>query len=139
MSQPAAPPSDQSELSFKCFEFAPIDSCKDAKFDMLKNNKVSIYNDEGKLVWYNTCGSYPDDSQDCIILNSWYLVDSSIQMMLFLLNYGMEAATAGMTKNMILGVNALRCAALNGFVNFADLLAAAFLVAKQFFLAPLLQ
>jgi len=37
------------------------------------------------------------------------------------------------------GVNALRCAMSNGLVNGADLLAAAFLAAKQFGLEALLQ
>jgi len=60
-------------------------------------------------------------------------------MTLFLFTYGFEALTVGLTYNQILGVNALRCAMSSGLVNVADLVAAAFLAAKQFGLAPLLQ
>ncbi len=37
-----------------------------------------------------------------------------------------------MTENQIKGVNALRCAFLNGFINVWQLLAAGYYVARQF-------
>lgn len=93
------------------------------------------------MKYYNTCfavGAIPE-TQECIIANSWYLFESGISMLLFLVEYGFETLAAGLSENQVKGVNALRCAMSNGLVNGADLLAAAFLAAKQFGLEPLLQ
>jgi hypothetical protein len=139
---PPQPPSDPSdmEMSFKCLEFVVADECVNAKYVMNQNNKVTKY-DKGVLKYYNTCfavGAIPE-TNECIIANSWYLFESGISMMLFLVDYGFETLAAGLSENQIKGVNALRCAMSNGLVNGADLLAAAFLAAKQFGLESLLQ
>jgi len=59
-------------------------------------------------------------------------------MFLFLMTYGFESISAGFTENGVLALNAIRCAMLNGFTNTSQLLAAAFLAAKQFTLEDLL-
>lgn len=116
----------------KCVEFVVTSVCEGAKFYMYQNNKVTKYDTDGKLKYYNTCAGVLPSSQECIIKNAWYLFDEGIKMLLFLLDYGFETIATGLSENQVLGVNALRCAASNGLVNGADLLAALFLVAKQF-------
>jgi hypothetical protein len=138
-SNPPPQPTD-AEMTMNCVEGVVIPECEGAKYIMTKNNKVTKYKD-GTLKWYNTCFAVDaiPDTPECVIANSWYLFESAIKMALFLLDYGMETLAAGLTENQVLGVNALRCAMTNGLVNGADLLAALFLVAKQFTLDPLLQ
>lgn len=83
-------------------------------------------------MYYNTCyaAKAADGSQECIIANSFYLVDSAITMMLFLIDMGGETLVTMLSKNQMMGVSALRCAMLNGLINVSDLIAAAFLIAK---------
>lgn len=119
-------------MSMNCFEGVVIPECDGAKYIMKNNNRVTQYHD-GRLMYFNTCiaARAIDGSQECIIANSKYLVDSAITMMLFLIDMGGETLVSMLSKNQMLGLSALRCAMLNGLVNTSDLLAAAFLVAKQ--------
>ena len=44
----------------------------------------------------------------------------------------LAAGTDGMSENMVKGINALRCAFLNGFIQVYLLVAAAYYAARQF-------
>lgn len=128
-------------MSFDCLQGIVIDKCTGAKFNMLENNQVEQQAD-GVTTMYNTCtgtNAPSTENAKCIIANSWFLFDSGVQMALFLMTYGFETMAAGLNRNQVLGVNALRCALLNGVVNGADLLAAAFLAARQFGMTALAQ
>merc|ERR1719213_618434 len=60
------------------------------------------------------------------------LVSEVVSVGTFMITNIAAASASSMTENQIKGVNALRCAFLNGFVNIYQLLAAAFYAARQF-------
>jgi hypothetical protein len=60
------------------------------------------------------------------------LVSEVVSIGTFLITQFMANATTSLTVNQIKGVNALRCAFLNGFTNVYLLLAAAYYAARQF-------
>ena len=58
------------------------------------------------------------------------LLNEIISIGTFLITVTLATGTSSMSKNMIYGVNALRCAFLNGFVQFYHLVAAAYYLAR---------
>ena len=60
------------------------------------------------------------------------LVSEIVSIGTFMITMTLSAGTSGMSTNMVLGINALRCAFLNGFIQTYLLVAAAYYAARQF-------
>ena len=63
----------------------------------------------------------------------WYdFVFEAVETLTVAIKIGVRMFASEMTPNMMLGVNALRCATMNGFINVWYFIAAAYYAAKQF-------
>ena len=115
-------------MSFTCGS-GVMDSCVGTTFYLDKEA-------DGTL-----CSSYSTRQlqEDCIIGNSADLVAEVIYVTTFAITIALTQFSSSLSKNMVKGLNALRCAALNGGVNAYNLVAAAYFAARQFGQAQKLQ
>jgi hypothetical protein len=72
------------------------------------------------------------DKPPAVQARAQFLVDKVVDIGTFLITAVLEQGSDGMSDNLQKGLNALRCAFLNGFGNSAYLLAAVIYAAAQF-------
>lgn len=80
---------------------------------------VDLYSD---VKWQN----------NCVISRTQDLVAELIYVATFLITTSLTTAASSLSKNMVKGLNALRCAISSGGVNIYNLIAALYFAARQF-------
>ena len=72
------------------------------------------------------------EQNNCVIGRTQDLVAELIYVATFLITTSLTTAASSLSKNMVKGLNALRCAISSGGVNIYNLIAAVYFAARQF-------
>ena len=98
------------------------DTCSTAEFWLDRT-------DDGTL-----CSSLAtvNEQNDCVINRCAQLVSEVIYIATFLITTSLTTMASSLSKNMVKGLNALRCAISAGGVNVYNLVAALYFAARQF-------
>ena len=108
------------------------DTCASAIFPL--NKEIVSYTSSGEAT-YTLCTDLYEtvkEQNNCIIGRTQDLVAELIYVATFLITTSLTTAASSLSKNMVKGLNAMRCAISSGGVNIYNLIAAAYFAARQF-------
>lgn len=80
------------------------------------------------------CSTYTSKqvAQDCVVGRWADFMGELVYVAQFMIIFFLTTASSSLSKNIVKGLNALRCAIASGGINAYNLLAAAYFAAKQF-------
>lgn len=107
------------------------DTCASAIFPLDKE----LVDSTTTPVTYTACAvlyGTVKEQNNCVIGRTQDLVAELIYVATFLITTSLTTAASSLSKNMVKGLNALRCAISSGGVNIYNLIAAVYFAARQF-------